>query len=200
MTALLQNFDIHAGDDLVVPVTATKEVDQSALDLTGAAVTWKLARQAGGPALIEKTATEPVDANGIRFTNAAGGLLEVDLVPADTVALAPGCYVHEVRIVDTFGKVSTLTTGTVTVLAVIQAPSAPEPAAPAPRDAATRLLEVDQAISKILKHGQSFETSSGRKLTRADLKTLLEQRQGLEAEVARSTRSGARVRTVTPCF
>jgi hypothetical protein len=108
----VQNFEIHAGDDLVIPVTVTDEAGQ-AVDLTGAAVGWQAAR--GTP---QRFGTTPVvskaSGSGIAVTDPAGGVFEITLEAADTQGLR-GAFYHEAEVTDAAGKKTTVMAGTMTV-------------------------------------------------------------------------------------
>lgn len=61
-----------------------------------------------------------------------------------------------------------------------------------------QLDEVQAAITKIESGAQSYTGTSGRQLTRADLKTLYDREERLLQKVQRETSGGIRVRGVTP--
>lgn len=101
MSAVNQNFAMHAGNDFTVRVNVY-DSDGSAPDLTGASASWRLATTPGGAAVLTKTAT---------ISGTAPPVLQVALAAADTAALTPGQYFHEAKITDSGGKITTVTVG-----------------------------------------------------------------------------------------
>jgi hypothetical protein len=111
MTApAVQNFTVTRGDNLALEIAVVDDASGAAKDISGASVRWWLAKTVNGPKLVEKTTAD----GSAAITNGAGGLVAFELVPADTAGLA-GDYVHEAELVDTAGKVATVTRGAVTV-------------------------------------------------------------------------------------
>lgn len=104
------NLKFVQGDSKVLRVTA-KTSAGVAVNLAGASgIRYRLAKSVKGTALIDKAM-----GTGIAITDAANGVLEVTLLPADTVALK-GEYLHELELVDADGNVVTVFQGTVTLL------------------------------------------------------------------------------------
>lgn len=109
MTDKNQNFDMMAGDDVELNFTISSDI---ALTLTGASIRWWVARSVGaGPAraVVMKSLV-----SGIAVTDADNRLFTVTLNAADTDGLK-GFYYHECEIIDAAGKISTVTTGKMTV-------------------------------------------------------------------------------------
>lgn len=90
-----------SGDTLRITFTISDD-DGNGKDLTGATVTWALAKRQGSTPLLTKTAT---------LVTPASGICRVDIAPADTADLAGSLY-HELQVVDAGGDVSTVTYGT----------------------------------------------------------------------------------------
>ena len=112
----VQNFEIHAGDDLVIPVTVTDQAGQP-VDLTGATAAWQAAR--GTPEKFSKTpALSKATGSGIVLTDPASGTFEITLAAADTEGLR-GVFYHEAEVTDAGGNRATVLAGTMTVLATL---------------------------------------------------------------------------------
>ena len=113
MAHQVQNFEIHAGDDLTLQVSVTDDAGQP-VNLTGAQVAWQASR--GRADRFSSTAVlAKASGTGITVTDAAGGVFEVDLAAADTAGLR-GAFYHEAKVTDAAGDKSTVFTGTMTVL------------------------------------------------------------------------------------
>lgn len=114
MTKRNQDIPSHPqGDTLTIDADIVDE-DGTALDLTGyQAIRWVLAEQyGGGDPLVEKTAA----GGGITVVSAPNGEVRVAVEPADTDAVSPGQYRHELEVTDDNGDVSTVLVGTVEIL------------------------------------------------------------------------------------
>jgi hypothetical protein len=110
MSHNVQNFEIHAGDSRDIVVTVT-DSQGAAVDLTGAAVAWQLARSAGSAAAVVSKSLGA----GIAITDGPNGVFTVTLDPADTESLT-GLYYHEAEVTDAAGNRSTVLTGVATVI------------------------------------------------------------------------------------
>ena len=113
MSHQVQNFSLHAGDDVDPITVAVKDTADNVINLTGAAIVWGVATRPvndfdGMPRKITKTVGA-----GITITDAAGGIFKIDIDSADTLALF-GSYWHQARI-NLAGAKSTVLTGTLTV-------------------------------------------------------------------------------------
>ena len=108
MTATGQNVTMRSGDTKRLQFTVT-DAAGTAVDLTGATITWVLAAKLGGTTLLTKTI-----GFGITVNDASAGRFHVDLDPADTAALA-GTYYHEAEVVDALGNKSTVAVGRITI-------------------------------------------------------------------------------------
>jgi hypothetical protein len=96
------NFQIFAGDRMRLLVTVADPMS-APVDLGAASeIRWQLARGVEGPALIAKSLGA-----GVTVLDAAAGLFEVLLAPADTAALS-GEFHHEAEIVDPDGPATVL--------------------------------------------------------------------------------------------
>jgi hypothetical protein len=109
-----------AGDDRTLRFTATEADGTTALDLTGCSLKWELFAWASGPkyGVPEATAivTKTTGGGGITVTDPAGGILEVNVLAADTGSLVPtdqgnAMHWHELQMTDTDGKILTVASG-----------------------------------------------------------------------------------------
>lgn len=109
MALIDQDFDVYEGDNFVLPVTV-RDVNGAVVNLTTlAAARWQVAVAKGYPPLISKAL-----AAGITVIDAAGGRLDIALLPADTAALGGSTYRHELEI--TLGtNVQTVLVGKATI-------------------------------------------------------------------------------------
>jgi len=110
MTTENQDFTMWSGDSKVLEVTLT-DVDDDAVNLTGASISYILQKSSqGGEAIISKSVDD-----GISITSpATGGLFEITIDATDTDDLA-GEYYHECQVTDSSSNVSTVFVGTVTI-------------------------------------------------------------------------------------
>jgi hypothetical protein len=102
-----QNVTIYAGDDLIMAVMIKSETG-GPLAITGTNFVWTLAAKAGGQPVLTKT-----NADDISITNAAIGAVSILLRHGDTNGLS-GPMWHQLVMTDGSGRVSTVTTGTIT--------------------------------------------------------------------------------------
>lgn len=112
MTVSVEDFSIHAGDDLTITVTVTADgtAGGTPVSLAGAtAITWAAAPWSQLGEATERAVTKTLGA-GIAVTDAAGGEFTVTLAAADTADLA-GRYTHQARVTDAAGKRSTVLSG-----------------------------------------------------------------------------------------
>lgn len=105
------DFSFFSGDTQTLKITvndgATPPV---AKDLTGATITWGLAKRQGKAPFLTKTI-----GSGITVTDAVNGELEVAIDPADTADVKGGSYYHELEITDSIGNIATAAYGDVTI-------------------------------------------------------------------------------------
>lgn len=104
-----QDFTMSAGDSFTIVVNA-KNQDDSAMNLNGATIKWALKRSVTSTAIINKTTS-----SGIAITDSTNGIFKITLAPTDTTALH-GYYYHEAEVTDQSGNISTVFTGTATIL------------------------------------------------------------------------------------
>jgi hypothetical protein len=107
MSADRQNVTVYAGDDVILAVLIKSEAGVP-LAINGASFVWKLAPTAGGQPTLTKTS-----ADDITITNAAIGSVSVLIRHTDTVGFS-GSMWHQLVMTDSAGRVSTVTTGTMT--------------------------------------------------------------------------------------
>jgi hypothetical protein len=110
---MTMNFTARAGDTTPVYVTILDETTGSVMNLLGVTARW--AASPGIPRRFSPTAVITKETGaGIEITNAAQGILRIDLDPADTQDLA-GDFYHELQITDSSGGVSTPLSGLLTI-------------------------------------------------------------------------------------
>lgn len=110
-----QNITLFAGTTLTVEITITDTDTGLPLNLTGFTIEWGASRLSSTPSSTNTPLIEKCTSDGtIIITDAANGIFEFTLNPADTVNLY-GLYTHQVRITDVGGAVTITTTGTLTV-------------------------------------------------------------------------------------
>lgn len=113
MTATGQNDEMIAGTDRTLRFSVVDE-NGTAKNLSGLqAASWKLKRKTGGTALITKTLGA-----GVSLYSAAGGVVDVELAPADTATLQ-GSFLHELRLTDVDGDIATAAVGYLTIKATL---------------------------------------------------------------------------------
>lgn len=101
-----QNFLVMSGNSKNIEVTI-KDKEGNAVDLTGATVKW-LVHSSGTQRVYKDTA------NGILITDAENGEILISLLSSDTSSLS-GEYSHELKIIDSEGKASTVAIGKMNV-------------------------------------------------------------------------------------
>ncbi len=104
-----EKIEFVSGDSKRLVVSVTDDND-TAVDLTGAVISWQLARSVYGSAEISKSV-----GSGIAITDAVNGEFTVTLDPLDTDALE-GDFYHEAQVTDTLGDISTVFSGNITII------------------------------------------------------------------------------------
>jgi len=112
-TAPELNFSMHQGDTKRLSV-AVKDPAGVAISLVAAqSIKWWVARKVTSTTrLLEKS--DETD-EGITVTNAAGGLLTIEIDPDDTKTVS-GDYYHELEVIDSAGDIGTVLRGTMTIV------------------------------------------------------------------------------------
>lgn len=110
MTIKDQNFEMYAGDswDIVIFVSNS---DGSICNLTGQTIKWSLKSP-------NKTVYKDIANSGITVANPIDGKFTVYLKYNDTFDLK-GKFPHGAELVDTFGNISTVTVGFITIKSAI---------------------------------------------------------------------------------
>ncbi len=105
------NFEMHQGDTKRLLVSI-KDPDGAAISLVGAqSIKWWVARKVTSTTrLLEKAVS-----TGVTVTDAAGGLVTIELAPDDT-KLVSGDYYHELEVIDAAGDIGTVLRGTITIV------------------------------------------------------------------------------------
>jgi hypothetical protein len=104
MTYTGQNLELYRGKDRVIEV-AVKDGYGACLNITGSDFTWVVYKPTIGTIVLSKTTI-----SGIELTIPASGIMEITLIPEDTVSLL-GQYNHECEITTPSGKQDTIFTG-----------------------------------------------------------------------------------------
>lgn len=103
------NFDLYAGETVTLVIDVIdKDANDAAVDLTGATGTWVAKRN--GTTLFSKTV-----GSGITLSTSVTGRMSVAISAANTSS-ASGAYEYQCRMTLSDGTVSTVQTGTMTVL------------------------------------------------------------------------------------
>ena len=121
MTVENNDFSLRRGKskDLQFTITDDGTATGTAKDLTGATITWSMAKTVNNTALLTKTSAS---ASEVSITSpSSGGICVVHIDPADTInattfpASEDGVdYYHETVVVDSAGDETTISTGTIT--------------------------------------------------------------------------------------
>lgn len=105
-----QNFTMHSGDDFTLEVTVRDGngavINVSALN----SAIWKLSKKVTSPVILSKTLGA-----GITVIDGPNGRLNVTLLQADTASLS-GDFYHEMQIVESSNKKTTVMIGTPTIV------------------------------------------------------------------------------------
>lgn len=104
MTYTGQNIEVYQGKDRIIEVNIYDSAG-APLDISGCTFTWVLYKSTPYALLLTKT-----NADGIAITDAANGVIQITLVPADTQDLL-GDYKHEGEITTPLAKQDTIFTG-----------------------------------------------------------------------------------------
>lgn len=104
------NLEIVRGDNITWQMTTQNIEDGLDANITGATLKFTVKADFNSAAVIEKTTS-----GGIVITDAANGIFQVSLVPADTSGLETGGYVFDVEITLS-GKVGTIAVGEIEIL------------------------------------------------------------------------------------
>jgi len=113
MTKYNQDFKIQEGDDIIIEDEVTKS-DGTARDLSGHSVKFVLAKNSGATPEVTYTDSD----SAVSITDAANGLLEVELASADTDGLAeydPAELYYEIEVTNQSNEDYTVTVGTITI-------------------------------------------------------------------------------------
>lgn len=110
MTAIAQDFLIYSGDSANPIFTIyTDETETVVQDIsTVSEIVWTLQRDLSSAAVITKTKSA---SGGVTFvTSGTDGQFQIALTPLNTTTLS-GYYVHQAKITDALGNISTVTLG-----------------------------------------------------------------------------------------
>lgn len=105
-----QNFTMYAGDTKKIRVTV-RDPEGHIIPVAEGIVRWVLKTTVKGAV----THVQKSSGQGIEFSEDVGKFI-VTVYPGETVDLPPGKYYHEAELTDSYGDVSTVMTGTVTLL------------------------------------------------------------------------------------
>ncbi len=104
MTYTGQNLELYRGKDRVIEVIV-EDGAGARLNIAGSSFTWVVFKPSVGTVVLSKTTV-----SGIDLTVPASGVMEITLIPEDTVSLL-GQYNHEGEITTPSGKQDTIFTG-----------------------------------------------------------------------------------------
>ena len=102
-----RNVEMFSGDSVLLNVTIRLKSGNLA-DLTGAALSYKVAQTPKSEVVVSKSVGEGISVSGL-------GEIQIQLDPADTSDLPGDDYYHELRSVSPAGAVTTLMFGTLTI-------------------------------------------------------------------------------------
>ena len=102
-----RNMEMFSGDSVLVNVTIRLK-SGSLADLTGAALTYKVAQTPKSPVVLSKSVGDGISVTGV-------GEIQIQLDPEDTSDLPGDDYYHELRSTSPAGAVTTLMHGTLTI-------------------------------------------------------------------------------------
>lgn len=107
MTSIAQDFTVYAGDS-ALPIFTVVDGSGVVIDISGVSeIVWNAQRDLQSAAVLSKAKTT----GGVAFvTDGTDGKFKVILAPADTAPLT-NFYIHQAKVTDQFGNVSTVTTG-----------------------------------------------------------------------------------------
>ncbi len=113
MPAVEQNVQHWRGDSRRIQIPIREE-DGTPVDMAGGSARWWLGKSA--TAVGDKVVVKKAAGSGLSLSvDDDLWTAEIRLDPADTQALRPGDYYHELEVVDGAGAVSTVTVGTFTI-------------------------------------------------------------------------------------
>jgi hypothetical protein len=107
----IRDFSITKGDTKLIDVSVTEQSDGTPTVITGAAISWKVAKSIRSTAVISKATS----GSGISITSGTGGTFRITLDAADTSSLNPGDYYHEAQITFADSEVATVLKGVMTI-------------------------------------------------------------------------------------
>lgn len=124
MATSLARLEVFAGNYRVLEF-AVKDLDTDPTgatpkNLTGMVVYWALARTKDGKLNRTPVVEKLSPSDGVTITNAALGLVEVELVRVDTESLISGDFYQELEIDDGTGKTLVVATGPVLLKANVE--------------------------------------------------------------------------------
>lgn len=115
----LQNVEIYRGDNRTFKVTV-KDGDGNAVNIAGASIVFSVKEKISDAAyIIQKSSSVGSE---ITITDAANGIYEVYLLPADSQNLDIRTYEYDSELTTSTGKIYTVVRGEFTVYAEITRP------------------------------------------------------------------------------
>ena len=105
------NFSVFQGDSKILSVTL-KNTAGTVVSIASATIKWQATPKRGGTSVISY-----VSGGAITITSGSGGTFDIVIASTDTEPL-DGIYYHETEITFADGTISTVMTGTMTVVPV----------------------------------------------------------------------------------
>jgi hypothetical protein len=105
------NISVYKGDDKTFGLEVTDQ-NNEIINLSGGELLFNVTDWQSN-LKFSKTSTDPTQ---IQITDAAAGLADIHILPADTSALAPDIYIVYIKYTNTFGKIYTISEGEFQVL------------------------------------------------------------------------------------
>ena len=102
--------DFYAGNTKDIQITIVDDTS-APFNLSGCEIAWCLFTDDWEPLVRKSSANGSAE---IEVTDEAGGIVEIHLIPTDTATLQ-GTYRHQCNVIDSYGYVETVTTGTISI-------------------------------------------------------------------------------------
>lgn len=101
-----RDYRVRRGSDLTLTGLIARDRNGTVIDLTGAAVKWRI----GSRAKLSRLKTLDTS-DGVTVTDATNGVYSLDLDGADSLSWTPGRISHEVEVTESGGAIHTVMFG-----------------------------------------------------------------------------------------